>query len=122
MDTMKTELDVWQRLKLAMLLPESGGSFREAIRVRQLRRDLNPDEKEREDLKLATDERGNITWDESKVSPKEFEFSDGELDTISVAFKSLEADGAVPTDDRFLSLYEIFEEHIENTDLDSPDE
>lgn len=109
----KMKLTVAQRLTLLSILPEKVGSFAEMRAIRSLRRLVMPPEAEQA---LGLQQEGNsVRWNVAaaqKIEGEEIEVTEEHMQTVGEVFANIEASGAVPTDETFISLYDIFEDHI----------
>lgn len=86
-------VNVPTRLMILMNLPEQG-SVVEMIAVRNLRKKVDFDSKETEDISLKTD-GGKVTWNNAKAKDKAVEFSEAEIDLLNKIINKIDKAGQV---------------------------
>lgn len=106
---MQTTLNVFGRLAITgQVLPESG-SIDEAIACEEIRSKLELSEDEQEALQIEESEQGGLRWNREADEPREYEFTEQQVETIQKGFELLSAKEEMPTSPRFITLYRTFQ-------------
>jgi hypothetical protein len=117
MENRKFDLDVYERLFLShRVLPTEGGSFREVIRIKDLRNALSLNPSEKESCDYVEGQLGP-QWNAEKSFSREYDLSEGDMDIIALGFKRMEQEGKIPTNEEFIALYLKFQDIIDTVTL-----
>jgi len=81
---MKVKLNIQDRFVLISLLPEKG-NFQTMSTIEGLQK-LYPTQEEVKEFNIVQDQQ-RVSWNEKGAEPKEFEFTDNEVDVILEQFK-----------------------------------
>lgn len=100
------QLTVFDRLTLSAILPPNVGSLAEMVEIGRLRKKLALTDEEKELCEYKEDEIGGGRWLPNKADDAEFDLDEREMELILSGFTILEANGNVPTDQKFIDLYE----------------
>lgn len=117
---MKVKLSVLNRLSLLGLLTNIGNSTTLKI-LRELREDLSMTEEEHALLKFRPTAGNKMTWDETAVPPKEYEFTGIRellVEEVKIKLRTLEEKKTLELD--YLPLYETLIEKIGSEDAEIP--
>ena len=100
-------LFVYDRVKIPDVLPRQA-KFEVGIVVRDIRKKLQFTQDELEQLNIQEKEGGRIVWNVKTDTGKAFQFTELEMTIIRGNLKTLDGKEELPTDDRFLDMYEKF--------------
>ncbi len=101
------KLTVYDRLTIPAYLPQEA-SFKESIIIRDLKLKLQITQKEIEKFDINGGPGGTITWNTEKDKGIPVDLTELEIGTIRDSFKVLDEKKKVPTDPRFIELYQKF--------------
>lgn len=104
-------LTIYDRITLAGLLPEKTNTYEQAIIARDLRRKIILTQEELISSNVRTENQGDkaiLTWDSTKNTSRDFDFTTLEIDMVNKAFSRLFNAGEFPTASEFIALYEKF--------------
>ena len=112
---MKVKLSVLNRLSIVGLLPETGPIA--TLRInRELREELSCTEEEYKLCNFRPSPDGKMSWDDTAVPPKEFEFAKGSVrevlaEEVKTKLREMEKAGTLKME--LISLYEVLVEEVE---------